>query len=172
MYLMISHFDVLTFFLMGENKWFQVIVTKYAHKKTNAFKLITSLGIWPSLSLRFLLQQEFNLSSHHCFSFPLFYRGYCCCLEAHRLPPFAPFVPPPALRLSHVWFLYLFLSNSLLPLFLSAFVPLLSPTLPLLLPSFSFPRSLSPPSPPAFCLSICFFVALLYVPQIQMAVKC
>lgn len=89
------------------------------------------------------------------FPFPYFYRGYRCRLEAHRLPPYAPFVPPPAPRPSLFSFLYLFLSNSLPSLCLCLRSFLTS----LLLFLFFFPlshssRSLPPPLHTACLLSV------------------
>lgn len=120
------------------------------------------------------------------FLLPYFYCCCCCCccLEDHRLPLYAdapPPPPPPPLSLSLSLCISICLTLSCSPsLCLSLFLCSLSSALPppppppphlfssLLLHSFS--PLLFPFLPPS-CLSICCFVALLYVPQIQMAVK-
>lgn len=121
------------------------------------------------------------------FLLPYFY-CCCCCLDDHRLPLYADApLPSPSLSLSLCISICLTLSCS--PslslsacLSSSALCPHHSPLLPLpppfppppphlfssiLLHSFSPLLFLFSPS----CLSICCCVALLYVPQIQMAVK-
>lgn len=121
----------------------------------------------------------------------------CCCLEDHRLPLYAdappPPPPPPSPSLSLSFCISICLTLSCSPslsacLSSSALCPHLSPLLHLLLLTCSLlyfftpsHPSCPPPPPPSLpfffsllsssCLSICCFVALLYVPQIQMAVK-
>lgn len=128
--------------------------------------LFATYSICPSLFLHFLLQQEFNLLSHRCFSSPLFLLlllllgrpqtasvGWC---------PAIPPPPPPALSLSLCFLLHLYLSNSHAHIFLSLTLSVcLSPSLPLSLPPVLISSSSS-----FSCTSSCssFFIALLQPP--------